>query len=163
MTAIVMPRLIHHRHHYWSHAAGEVALRRSLLSLFVGVPAAALVWRIWSLLFVGPSAAVSPQPFDGWGRVSVQLPGTLLVVGFALAAVVLAARAAAGRVLHADEALAVTGAGLLLVLLVLATTVLHTVSAAPSETTAWVVRAAVLAVSGAVAGAAYLWARDVRR
>ena len=149
-------------HHYWTASAGEQALRRSLLCLLVGVPAAAMAWRLWSLVFVGPSAAVQPQRFDGWARVTVQLPGTLLVLAAVAAAVVLAAQAGAARVRHADEALALGSLGLLLVLLVLGTTVLHTVQAASSATTSWAVRAAALVVTAAVAVAAHLWSRDAR-
>ena len=150
-------------HHYWTVSAGQQALRRSVLCLFLGVPAAAMAWRLWSLVFVGPSAAVEPQRFEGWARVVVQLPGTLLVVGVALTAVVLAARAGAARVAHADEALAAGVLGLLVVLLVLGATVLDTVVATPSDLAAWGVRATALAVVAATALGAYLWSRDARR
>lgn len=162
MTHATMHRPVFH-HHYWTVSIGERSLRRSVLLVLVGLPAAAMVWRIWSLLFVGPSAAVQPQRFDGWGRVVVQLPGTMLVLGVAFAAIVLAARASAAQVAHADEALGLGSLALLAVLLVLGTTVLHTVQAAPSAGATWGVRAAAAAVTAAVALAAYLWARDARR
>lgn len=150
-------------HHYWTVSAGEQARRRSLLVLFLGVPAAAMAWRLWSLVFVGPSAAVQPQHFDGWGRVVVQLPGSLLVVGVAVAAVVLAARATAARVARADLVLGVAGAGFLAVLLVLGVTVLHTVEAAPSATARLGVLAAALVTTAAAVLGACTWARDARR
>jgi len=161
MTHAMTPRpLFHHR--YVTESAGQHALRQSLLVLLVGVPAAAMAWRLWSLVFVGPSAAVEPQRFEGWARVVVQLPGTLLVVGAAATAVVLAARAGAARVQHADEALGLAHLGLLLVLLVLGTTVLNTVQTAPSDVTEWVVRATALVVTAAFAVVAYVWSRDAR-
>lgn len=150
-------------HHYWTVSAGQESLRRSLMCLFLGVPAAAMAWRLWSLVFVGPSAAVQPQRFDGWARVVVQLPGTLAVLAVVTAAVVLAARAAAARVAHADEAIVLGSAGILVVLLVLGTTVLHTVQAAPSTTGTWAVRAVALVVAASAAVAAVAWSRDARR
>jgi hypothetical protein len=162
MTHAMTPRpLFHHR--YVTESAGQHALRQSLLCLLVGVPAAAMAWRLWSLVFVGPSAAVQPQRFDGWARVVVQLPGTLLVVGAAVTAVALAARAGAARVEHADEALGLAHLGLLVVLLVLGTTILSTVQTAPSDLTEWVVRAAAVLLTAVVGVAAYVWSRDARR
>jgi hypothetical protein len=161
MTHAMTPRpLFHHR--YVTESAGQRALHQSLLCLLVGVPAAAMVWRLWSLVFVGPSAAVQPQSFEGWARVVVQLPGTLLVVGTVVTAVVLAARGGAARVKHADEALGVAHLGLLVVLLVLGTTVLNTVQAAPSDVTEWVVRASALLVTAVAGVASYVWSRDAR-
>lgn len=150
-------------HHYWTVSTGRQALRQSLLCLLVGLPAAAMAWRLWSLVFVGPSAAVEPQRFDGWARVVVQLPGTLLVLAVAAAAVVLAARAGAARVDHADEAMVLGSAGVLVVLLVLGATVLHTVQATPSAAATWGVRGAALAIAAGAGLVAYLWSRDARR
>ena len=162
MTHMMLHRPVIH-HHVRTQLAGQHALRLSVLSLFVGVPAAAMAWRIWSLVLVGPSAAVEPQRFEAWGRVFVQLPATVLVVAVAVAAVVLAAKAGAARIKHADEVLGLGSVGLLVVLFVVATTVLNTVQTAPSTMTTWAVRAAAPAVTGLVGAAAYLWARDVRR
>lgn len=162
MTHVTMHRPLF-LHHYWTVSAGEQARRRSLLVLFFGVPAAAMVWRLWSLVFVGPSAEVQPQRFEGWGRVVVQLPGSLLVVGVVTAAVVLAARAKAARVAGADLVLGVVGAGFLGVLLVLGVTVLHTVEPAPSAAARLGVLAAALVATVCAVLAAYTWARDARR
>jgi hypothetical protein len=162
MTHAMTPRpLFHHR--YVTESAGQHALRQSLLVLVLGVPAAAMAWRLWSLVFVGPSAAVQPQRFDGWSRVVVQLPGTLLVVAAAVTAVVLAARAGAARVEHADEALGLAHLGLLVVLLVLGTTVLNTVQDAPSDVTTWVVRGTAVLLTAVSAAGAYIWSRDAQR
>jgi hypothetical protein len=159
--ALVMrhgPAPFHHRH-YEPVAEGEHARKLSLLLALVGLPASAMVWQIWSLVTQGPGADVQAPRFAGWSAVFVTLPATLLVVGVAVAALVLAARACAGRIRHAETALGLTGAGLLIALASTGITVADTVATSSSTARSWVIVGVATAVASVATAAAHWWAR----
>lgn len=157
--AIRHDSVLHHRR-YWSATQGERARHASLVALLAGVPAAALLWQLWSHVALGPGDRVAEPRYDGWQAVTAMLPATLLVVGVAAAAVVLASKACAVRTHGARQVFVASAAGLFLVLAVLGTTAADDVQGGASATLEWVVRGGALAVAGTTALVARWWARE---
>lgn len=148
------------RWHYEPVAEGERGRRSAWLLLVAGIPASALLWQAWSHVFLGPGARVEAVRFEGWSAVLVMLPATLLVIGTAAAAVVMAARAEAAHVAGAERVFWLSALGLLMVLSVLAVTAADEVQAGASADTEWVLRALALGVTVAAAGLARWWAYE---
>jgi hypothetical protein len=148
------------RWHYEPVAEGEQGRRAAWLLLVAGIPASALAWQVWSHVFVGPGPRVAEPRFEGWGAVLVMLPASLLVVGTALASLVMAARAEAAHVQGAERVFWLAAFGLLLVLMALGVTSADDVQAGASSTTEWAVRLVALAVTAVVAGVARWWAYE---
>ena len=148
------------RWHYEPVAEGEQARRTSLLLLLAGVPAAAMAWQVWARMFVGPGAAVHDLHYLGWAAVWVALPASALVVGVAVASLVMASRACAAHVHGSEAVFWMSAVGLLLVLSVLGTTSADDVQAGASSALEWAVRGVALAVTAVAVAWARWWAYE---
>lgn len=132
--------------------------RIALLTLFLGIPAAYVAATVWDGFAVPQTSTHGSRGVHGWQAVLYDLPGWLLLVGVAGTSLAFAALGLRARVRGARWGLWASGVGLLLVLLLFATTVADTVRESATAGPTWVVQAVVALLAAAVTLGARRWA-----